>query len=112
VNLFSARPADGVAPLGRRAAYTAELIGTFGLVLILTVSAPSPIGIGGPNFAVVGLVHAFALMILIAALGGACGAHFNPAVTVGCSARGASGSAMHALTSPCSLSAPCWRCCS
>jgi MIP family channel proteins len=87
VNLFSARPADGVAPLGRRAAYTAELIGTFGLVLfivlILTVSAPSPIGIGGPNFAVVGLVHAFALMILIAALGGACGAHFNPAVTVG-----------------------------
>jgi MIP family channel proteins len=87
MNLFSARPAEGVAPLGRRTAYTAELIGTFGLVLfivlVLTISAPSPIGIGGPNFAVVGLVHAFALMILIAALGGACGGHFNPAVTVG-----------------------------
>jgi MIP family channel proteins len=41
------------------------------------------VGIGGPNFAVVGLVHAFALMLLIAALAGVCGAHFNPAVTVG-----------------------------
>jgi MIP family channel proteins len=81
------QPRTGVAPLGRPTAYAAELIGTFGLVLfivlVLTVSAPPPFGIGGPNFAVVGLVHAFALMLLIAALGGACGAHFNPAVTVG-----------------------------
>ena len=80
-------PAAGVAPLGRPRAYAAELIGTFGLVLfivlVLTVSAPAPFGIGGPNFAVVGLVHAFALMFLIAALGTASGAHFNPAVTVG-----------------------------
>jgi MIP family channel proteins len=91
VNASSDRPLPGagVAPLGRPAAYAAELIGTFGLVLfivmVLTVSAPPPsgIGLGGPNFAVVGLVHAFALMLLIAALGGACGAHFNPAVTVG-----------------------------
>jgi aquaporin-4 len=77
----------GVAPLGRRAAYAAELIGTFGLVLfivlVLTISAAPPLGLGGPDFAVVGLVHAFALMLLIAALGGASGAHFNPAVTVG-----------------------------
>ena len=77
----------GVAPLGRPAAYAAELIGTFGLVLfivlVLTISTAPPVGLGGPNFAVVGLVHAFALMLLIAALGGACGAHFNPAVTVG-----------------------------
>ena len=80
-------PAAGVAPLGRPAAYAAELIGTFGLVLfivlVLTISAPAPVGLGGPDFAVVGLVHAFALMLLIAALGGTCGAHFNPAVTVG-----------------------------
>ena len=82
-------PHAGVAPLGRPTAYAAELIGTFGLVLfivlVLTVSAPPPfgIGVGGPNFAVVGLVHAFALLLLIAALGGASGAHFNPAVTVG-----------------------------
>src|SRR3954451_16884277 len=75
------------APLGRRTAYAAELIGTFGLVLlivlVLTVSAPPPLGLGGPDFAVVGLVHAFALMLLIAALGGVSGGHFNPAVTVG-----------------------------
>jgi MIP family channel proteins len=80
-------PAAGIAPLGRPAAYTAELIGTFGLVLfivlVLTISASPPAGIGGPDWAVVGLVHAFALMLLIAALGGASGAHFNPAVTVG-----------------------------
>jgi MIP family channel proteins len=80
-------PRAGVAPLGRPAAYAAELIGTFGLVLfivlILTDSVSSPLGIGGPNFAVVGLVHAFALMMLIAALGGVCGGHFNPAVTIG-----------------------------
>jgi MIP family channel proteins len=81
------RPIAGVAPLGRPAAYAAELIGTFGLVLfivfVLTISAPPPIGLGGPDFAVVGLVHAFALMLVIAALAGVCGAHFNPAVTVG-----------------------------
>jgi MIP family channel proteins len=80
-------PAAGVAPLGRPAAYTAELIGTFGLVLfivlVLTISASPPAGLGGPDWAVVGLVHAFALMLLIAALGGASGAHFNPAVTAG-----------------------------
>jgi MIP family channel proteins len=86
VNASSQRrpPIAGVAPLGRPAAYVAELIGTFALVLfivlVLTVSTAQPFG---PNFAVVGLVHAFALMLLIAALGGACGAHFNPAVTVG-----------------------------
>jgi glycerol uptake facilitator protein len=75
------------APLGRPVAYAAELIGTFGLVLfivlVLTLSAPRPLGIGGPDFAVVGLVHAFALMLLIASLGVASGAHFNPAVTLG-----------------------------
>jgi hypothetical protein len=54
----------GIAPIGRYAAYLAELIGTFGLVLFivlaLSVSAPAPIGLGGPDFSVVGLVHAFA----------------------------------------------------
>lgn len=92
MNVLSGRPraGAGVAPLGRPAAYAAELIGTFGLVLfivlVLTISASPPFGIGGPSgpdFAVVGLVHAFVLMGLIAALGGACGAHFNPAVTIG-----------------------------
>ena len=77
----------GVAPFGRGAAYAAQLIGTFGLVLfivlVLTISAAPPLGLGGPDFAVVGLVHAFALMLLIAALGSASGAHFNPAITIG-----------------------------
>jgi hypothetical protein len=83
VNASPSLPAAvaGVAPLGRRAAYATELIGTFGLVLfivlVLTISAAPPLGPGGPDFAVVGLVHAFALMLLIAALGGASGAHFN-----------------------------------
>jgi MIP family channel proteins len=89
VNALSDRPRSsaGVAPLGRPAAYAAELIGTFGLVLfivlVLTISVSPPFGLGGPDFAVVGLVHAFALMLLISALGGVCGAHFNPAVTIG-----------------------------
>ena len=81
------QPDAGVAPTGRPAAYAAELLGTFGLVLfivlVLTISTAPPFGIGGPNFAVVGLVHAFALMLVIAALGTTSGGHFNPAVTVG-----------------------------
>jgi MIP family channel proteins len=79
-------PRSGVAPAGRPAAYAAELLGTFALVLfivlVLTVSA-RPLVLGGSNFAVIGLVHAFSLVLLIAALAGVCGAHFNPAVTVG-----------------------------
>jgi MIP family channel proteins len=79
-------PAAGVAPLGRPAAYAAELVGTFGLVLfivlVLTVTASPPFGITR-ELAVIGLVHAFALMLLVASLGGASGAHFNPAITIG-----------------------------
>jgi MIP family channel proteins len=77
----------GVAPLGRPAAYAAELIGTFGLVLfivfVLTVALPGSHGPSGTDWPLVGLVHAFALMLLVAALAAASGAHFNPAVTVG-----------------------------
>ncbi len=89
MNAPSERPdrRAGIAPAGRPAAYAAELLGTFGLVvfivLVLSISAPAPLGLGGPDFAVVGLVHAFALMLLIAAFNGVCGAHFNPAVTLG-----------------------------
>ncbi len=70
-------------------AYIAEFIGTFALVLFITLAAslflvaptaqnPAPF----IDFTAIGLVHAFALFILIQALAVASGAHFNPAVTV------------------------------
>lgn len=70
------------------AAYVAELVGTFLLVLFiaLIVSIYARTGIGAPDFAVIGLLHAFVLMMLIQTLGGTSGAHFNPAVTLGLAA--------------------------
>jgi glycerol uptake facilitator protein len=69
------------------AAYVAELIGTFLLVLFIgfILASNSPAeggGLGFTDFAVIGLLHAFVLMMLIASLGSVSGAHFNPAVTV------------------------------
>ncbi len=65
-------------------AYIAELVGTFLLVLFiaLIVSVYARGGIATPEFAVIGLLHAFLLMMLIQTLGGVSGAHFNPAVTL------------------------------
>jgi len=65
-------------------AYVAELVGTFVLVLFiaLIVSIYARGGISTPEFAVIGLLHAFLLMMLIQTLGGTSGAHFNPAVTL------------------------------
>lgn len=62
------------------AAYAAELIGTFLLVFFICgfISVGSA---GGFDLAGLALAHAFALMVLIYALGGTSGAHFNPAVT-------------------------------
>lgn len=65
-------------------AYAAELIGTFFLVLFvaLVVTVNSDGGLGYTDVAVVGLAHAFVLMMIVATIGGASGAHVNPAVTV------------------------------
>ncbi len=71
------------------AAYIAEFIGTFALVFFITaavtlyVTAPTPTN-PAPfiDFSVIGLVHVFVLFMLIQTLAVACGAHFNPAVTV------------------------------
>src|SRR3712207_267751 len=65
------------------AAYIAEFLGTFFLVFFIVVilSVNSEEGLGYTDFAVIGLLHAFVLMMLIATLGGTSGAHFNPAVT-------------------------------
>ena len=76
------------------AAYIAELIGTFVLVFAITMAVvlfvPAPVvqqGVGSfqpfQDFAVLGLVHAFALFFLIQTLAVISGAHFNPAVTIG-----------------------------
>jgi glycerol uptake facilitator protein len=65
-------------------AYAAELVGTFFLVLfvVLVVTVYSEGGIGATDLAVVGLVHAFLLFMIVASIGGASGAHVNPAVTI------------------------------
>lgn len=65
-------------------AYVAELLGTFVLVVFicLAVSLSSKTGLGYTDWAVIGLVHALVLAMLVAALAGASGAHFNPAVTI------------------------------
>ena len=72
------------SPLGGLAAFAAELLGTLMLVFCvgMVVSVNSGDGLGVTDFAVIGLVHTFVLMLLIHSLGGASGAHFNPAVTI------------------------------
>jgi MIP family channel proteins len=61
-------------------AYYAELVGTFLLVFFICgfISVASA---GGFDLAGLALAHAFILAVLIYALGGTSGAHFNPAVT-------------------------------
>jgi MIP family channel proteins len=65
-------------------AYIAEFVGTFLLVLFIALAVTVYAGGGGsPDLVAIGLVHTFGLMMLVATLGGASGAHFNPAVTLG-----------------------------
>jgi MIP family channel proteins len=80
-------PAKATAlPLGTPAAYAAEVLGTFILVLfiILAVSgtAPEPFGTGNFDIVLIAFTHAIVLFVLVRSLGAASGAHFNPAVTV------------------------------
>jgi MIP family channel proteins len=71
------------------ASYLAEFLGTFLLVLFISlvvslfVQAPTQ-ALPAPfiDWTVIGLVHAFALFLLIQTLALVSGAHFNPAVTV------------------------------
>src|SRR3954465_12819008 len=85
-----------VIPERGPAAYLAEFIGTFTLVLFVTwvvaeIARP-PLsaqeiaqGASAPfvDLSVIGLVHVFVLFMLIQTLAVICGAHFNPALTVG-----------------------------
>lgn len=61
-------------------AFAAELIGTFLLVFFIC-GFLSVAHVAGFDLAGLALAHAFVLMVLVYALGGASGAHFNPAVT-------------------------------
>lgn len=61
-------------------AFVAELIGTFLLVFIIC-GFLSVASAGGFDLAGLALAHALILAVLVYALGGASGAHFNPAVT-------------------------------
>jgi glycerol uptake facilitator protein len=84
----------GEIPARGPAAYVAEFIGTFTLVLFITLAVsqfvknPISQGPGLPtfqpfiDFSVIGLVHVFALFMLIQTLAVVSGAHFNPAITV------------------------------
>ena len=71
------------------AAYLAEFIGTLFLVLFITLAASGFVQQATPqnpapfiDWSVIGLVHTFALFVLIQTLAVVSGAHFNPAVTV------------------------------
>jgi glycerol uptake facilitator protein len=83
-----------VIPERGPAAYLAEFIGTFTLVLFITWAvsevaraplSPAEIAQGASapfvDLTVIGLVHVFALFLLIQTLAVVSGAHFNPAVT-------------------------------
>lgn len=72
------------APASASSAYLAEFLGTLLLVFAIgaAASANSTAGLGFVSFVVIGLVHAFALVILVASLGRFSGGHFNPAVTI------------------------------
>lgn len=68
------------------AAYIAELVGTFFLVLMICGVVSLYLAAGGDpqfgsDFAVIGLVQGLTLFALIQVLGGVSGAHLNPAVT-------------------------------
>lgn len=68
------------------AAYIAELVGTFFLVLIIGSVVSLYLAAGGQaqfgsDFAVIGLTQGLVLFSLIQVLGGVSGAHLNPAVT-------------------------------
>jgi MIP family channel proteins len=93
-----ATPARATAlPLGTPAAYAAEVLGTFLLVLfiILAVSgtAPEPFGTGNFDIVLIAFTHAIVLFVLVRSLGAASGAHFNPAVTCALLFKGKIGAA-------------------
>jgi len=66
------------------AAYVAEFIGTFVLVVSITLAVTLFVNAqgSGSDWAVVGLVHFLVLFMLVQTIGSVSGAHVNPAVTI------------------------------
>src|SRR6185436_18902136 len=66
-------------------ALAAEFIGTFFLCFagIAAILSNTPVIGGGLGIVGIALAHGLALSVAISVFGGASGAHFNPAVTVG-----------------------------
>lgn len=75
---------EPVADYRGSSALLAEFLGTLLLVFAIgaAASANTAAGVGFTDFVTIGLVHALALIILVASLGRFSGGHFNPAVTV------------------------------
>jgi MIP family channel proteins len=75
---------ETTVPTRGASAYVAEFVGTLLLVFAIgaAVSANSEVGLGYTDFVIIGLVHAFALTVLVATFGRFSGGHFNPAVTI------------------------------
>ena len=71
-------------PTRGASAYIAEFVGTLLLVFAIgaSASANSDAGQGYTEFITIGMVHAFALMVLVATFGRFSGGNFNPAVTI------------------------------
>jgi hypothetical protein len=65
----------------------AALVFFVGMVVVMNSAG----GLGVTDFAVIGLVHFLVLAVLVHTLGGASGAHFNPAVTITLAACARSG---------------------
>ena len=65
----------------------AEAIGTFALIFIGVLAITASKVVGAPdtlaNLASIGLAHGLTIGVMVAALGGISGGHFNPAVTFG-----------------------------